>query len=113
VWLISGLTSDIAIRARKEAIIEVEIRNKRQTVKMSAIEKTFPKPKIELYSGQYYAACALGGVIGECSSFQLLESQTMASSRRALADSIAYSLWANSYGCHTPGSCENSAPGRQ
>jgi solute carrier family 25 phosphate transporter 3 len=32
---------------------------------MSALEKTLPKPKIELYSGKYFAACALGGIIGE------------------------------------------------
>lgn len=31
---------------------------------MSALEKTFPKPKIELYSGKYFAACGLGGIIG-------------------------------------------------
>jgi len=30
---------------------------------MSALEKTLPQPKIELYSGKYFAACALGGII--------------------------------------------------
>lgn len=32
---------------------------------MSAtLEKTLPKPHIELYSGKYFAACGLGGIIG-------------------------------------------------
>ena len=31
---------------------------------MSKIENALPKPKIELYSGKYFAACAVGGVIG-------------------------------------------------
>ena len=31
---------------------------------MSTLEKALPKPKIELYSGQYFAACGLGGIIG-------------------------------------------------
>lgn len=31
----------------------------------SAMEKVMPKPKIELYSGQYFAACGLGGIIGK------------------------------------------------
>ncbi|TVY93101.1 Mitochondrial phosphate carrier protein [Lachnellula willkommii] len=30
---------------------------------MSVLEKTLPKPKIELYSGKYFAACGLGGII--------------------------------------------------
>jgi len=30
---------------------------------MSAVDKTLHQPKIELYSGKYFAACALGGVI--------------------------------------------------
>jgi len=30
---------------------------------MSTLEKTLPKPKIELYSGKYFAACGLGGII--------------------------------------------------
>jgi len=30
---------------------------------MSALEKKLPQPKIELYSGKYFAACALGGII--------------------------------------------------
>jgi len=30
---------------------------------MSTLEKTLPKPKIELYSGNYFAACMLGGII--------------------------------------------------
>jgi len=30
---------------------------------MSSLEKTFPKPGIELYSGKYFAACGLGGII--------------------------------------------------
>ena len=33
---------------------------------MSKIENALPKPKIELYSGKYFAACAVGGVIGIC-----------------------------------------------
>jgi hypothetical protein len=32
---------------------------------MSLLDKTLPKPKIELYSGKYFAACTLGGIIGE------------------------------------------------
>jgi hypothetical protein len=32
---------------------------------MSSLEKAFPKPKIEQYSGKYFAACGLGGIIGE------------------------------------------------
>jgi solute carrier family 25 phosphate transporter 3 len=31
---------------------------------MSTLEKAFPKPEIELYSGKYFAACGLGGIIG-------------------------------------------------
>jgi len=31
---------------------------------MSKIQDALPKPKIELYSGQYFAACGLGGIIG-------------------------------------------------
>jgi hypothetical protein len=31
---------------------------------MSKIENALPKPKIELYSGKYFAACAVGGIIG-------------------------------------------------
>ncbi|RDW65324.1 hypothetical protein BP5796_10016 [Coleophoma crateriformis] len=30
---------------------------------MSTLEKTMPKPGIELYSGKYFAACGLGGII--------------------------------------------------
>jgi len=30
---------------------------------MAAVDKTLHQPKIELYSGKYFAACALGGVI--------------------------------------------------
>lgn len=30
---------------------------------MSALEKALPQPKIELYSGKYFAACALGGIV--------------------------------------------------
>ncbi|KAH8589322.1 mitochondrial phosphate carrier protein [Bisporella sp. PMI_857] len=30
---------------------------------MSKVQGVFPKPKIELYSGQYFAACGLGGII--------------------------------------------------
>jgi len=30
---------------------------------MSTLEKALPKPKIELYSGKYFAACGLGGII--------------------------------------------------
>lgn len=30
---------------------------------MSSLEKTLPKPGIELYSGKYFAACGLGGII--------------------------------------------------
>jgi len=30
---------------------------------MSKIENALPKPKIELYSGKYFAACAIGGII--------------------------------------------------
>jgi len=30
---------------------------------MSRLEKTLPQPKIELYSGKYFAACGLGGII--------------------------------------------------
>ena len=33
-------------------------------LKMSSLEKAFPKPGIELYSGKYFAACGLGGIIG-------------------------------------------------
>jgi hypothetical protein len=32
---------------------------------MSSLEKALPNPKIELYSGKYFAACGLGGIIGE------------------------------------------------
>jgi solute carrier family 25 (mitochondrial phosphate transporter), member 3 len=35
---------------------------------MSKLENTLPKPKIELYSGKYFAACAVGGVIGASQS---------------------------------------------
>jgi hypothetical protein len=31
---------------------------------MAAIEKALPQPKIELYSGKYFAACGLGGIVG-------------------------------------------------
>ena len=44
---------------------------------MSKIENALPKPKIELYSGKYFAACAVGGVIGislPVPSFPLLPS---------------------------------------
>lgn len=30
----------------------------------TSIEKALPKPGIELYSGKYFAACGLGGIIG-------------------------------------------------
>jgi len=30
---------------------------------MSTIDKVLPQPKIELYSGKYFAACGLGGII--------------------------------------------------
>lgn len=30
---------------------------------MSGIEKVLPQPKMELYSGKYFAACGLGGII--------------------------------------------------
>jgi len=30
---------------------------------MSGLEKALPKPKIELYSGKYFMACGLGGII--------------------------------------------------
>lgn len=35
------------------------------TPTMSKIENALSKPKIELYSGKYFAACAIGGIIGE------------------------------------------------
>jgi solute carrier family 25 phosphate transporter 3 len=31
---------------------------------MASIDKALPKPGIELYSGKYFAACGLGGIIG-------------------------------------------------
>jgi hypothetical protein len=31
---------------------------------MASLDKSFPKPGIELYSGKYFAACGLGGIIG-------------------------------------------------
>lgn len=31
---------------------------------MSTLEKALPKPGIELYSGKYFLACGLGGIIG-------------------------------------------------
>lgn len=31
---------------------------------MPSLEKALPQPKIELYSGKYFAACGLGGIIG-------------------------------------------------
>ena len=31
---------------------------------MPDLEKRLPQPKIELYSGKYFAACALGGIVG-------------------------------------------------
>jgi hypothetical protein len=43
--------------------------NQTEAAKMSTLEKTLPKPKIELYSGKYFAACGLGGIIGECTQF--------------------------------------------
>jgi hypothetical protein len=36
---------------------------------MSTVEKALPKPKIELYSGKYFAACGLGGIIGRHAHF--------------------------------------------
>jgi hypothetical protein len=36
-------------------------------IKMSTLEKALPKPNIELYSGKYFAACGLGGIIGRFS----------------------------------------------
>jgi hypothetical protein len=36
---------------------------------MSALENALPKPKIELYSGKYFVACGLGGIIGSSNSF--------------------------------------------
>ena len=38
---------------------------------MSSLEKSFPKPGIELYSGKYFAACGLGGIIGPYKSHNL------------------------------------------
>jgi hypothetical protein len=35
----------------------------------SQLEKVLPKPKIEMYSGSYFLACGLGGIVGlYCSS---------------------------------------------
>jgi hypothetical protein len=36
---------------------------------MSSLDKTLPRPSIELYSGKYFAACGLGGIIGMSDSF--------------------------------------------
>ena len=30
----------------------------------TTLEKALPKPKIELYSGKYFLACGVGGIIG-------------------------------------------------
>lgn len=30
----------------------------------TAVEKVLPKPKIEMYSGSYFLACGLGGIVG-------------------------------------------------
>lgn len=38
---------------------------------MSTLEKSLPKPMIELYSGKYFAACGLGGIIGEPRFFHM------------------------------------------
>ena len=50
---------------RRLICVQIGTESDWRTGKMSALEKTLPKPKIELYSGKYFAACALGGVIGE------------------------------------------------
>jgi hypothetical protein len=36
---------------------------------MAALEKALPQPKIELYSGKYFAACGLGGIVGMYACF--------------------------------------------
>jgi solute carrier family 25 phosphate transporter 3 len=36
----------------------------------SKLDGLKPQKKIELFSGTYFAACTIGGVIGECRSFQ-------------------------------------------
>lgn len=36
---------------------------------MSALENALPNPKIELYSGKYFVACGLGGIIGGSNLF--------------------------------------------
>jgi hypothetical protein len=54
----------IAIRAPDSDLIE-EGSIARRPDTMSKLENALPKPRIELYSGKYFAACAIGGIIGE------------------------------------------------
>lgn len=52
----------IAIRAPDSDLIE-EGSIARRPGTMSKLENALPKPRIELYSGKYFAACAIGGII--------------------------------------------------
>jgi len=59
--------------------------------KVQDVLPTLPKPKIELYSGQYFAACGLGGIIGT-SLFHIV---------LPVSSNVFYSLWPYTHSRHT------------
>ena len=64
---------------------------------MSKIQDALPKPKIELYSGQYFAACGLGGIIGLYSTYQLYQVRLL---------TYCHSLRPYTYSRNSSGSCK-------
>lgn len=77
----------------------------KRVAKMSILEKTLPKPKIELYSGKYFAACGFGGIIGGCTQFN--------SCSITLTNTPASSLRTNPHRSDPPRSRENPPTSRQ
>jgi hypothetical protein len=71
---------------------------------MSTLENALPKPKIELYSGKYFAACGLGGIIGEALPLYNTDSST---------NLTVYSLWTYPYCSHTSRSRKDPQTSRQ
>lgn len=61
---------------------------------------TPPQKKIELFSGTYFAACTIGGIIGE-------------SDRILVAPQLTHSsLRSHTHTCHTSRCCKDSSSGQ-
>ena len=59
---------------------------------MSALENVLPRPKIELYSGKFFLACGLGGIIGRFESLSLWNCDMFVASKIAPQSAVEQGL---------------------